>query len=61
VRGTSQFWQGPHKVKHYKWGAIQKDLFVTAIQKVRDDKSTFFWHDVWLEDTTLQIQYENFV
>ena len=36
-RGTSQFWQSLHKVKHlFKWGAIYQ---------VRDRAKTFFWED----------------
>ena len=34
-RGTSQFWQSLHKVKHlFKWGAIYQ---------VQDGAKTFFW------------------
>ena len=34
-KGTSQFWQGLHKVKHlFKWGAMHK---------VGDGSLTFFW------------------
>ena len=39
-KGTSQFWQGLHKVKHlFKWGALYK---------VGDGSLTAFWDDVWL-------------
>ena len=51
VRGSSQFWQGIHKVKHlFKWGAIHK---------VGNGLNTFFWSDIWLNDTLLKTQFPN--
>jgi len=47
--GSSQFWQGLHKVKHlFKWGAIHK---------MKDGYKTSFWHDVWIGDSPLRLQY----
>ncbi|CAN6285209.1 unnamed protein product [Urochloa humidicola] len=49
VKGTSQFWQGLHKVKHlFKWGAIHK---------VKNGSKTFFWEDVWIGDSLLKLQF----
>ena len=49
--GTSQFWQGLHKVKHlFKWGAIDK---------VGDGSLTSFWSDVWLGQSPLKIQFSD--
>ena len=48
-KGTSQFWQGLHKVKHlFKWGALHKvgDGFLIA-----------FWGDVWLGPSPLKTQF----
>ena len=40
--GTSQFWQGLHKIKHlFKWGAIHK---------VENGAKTSLWNDVWIGD-----------
>ena len=48
-KGTSQFWQGLHKVKHlFKWGATHK---------VGDGSLTSFWGDTWLGQTPLKIQF----
>src|SRR6185312_6695268 len=48
-RGSSQFWQGLHKIKHlFKWGAIHK---------VRDGKKTSFWRDVWCGEVPLKTQF----
>jgi hypothetical protein len=48
--GSSQFWQGLHKVKHlFKWGAIYK---------VENGQHCHFWHDVWIGTVPLKIQYE---
>ena len=45
-KGTSQFWQGLHKVKHlFKWGAMHK---------VGDGSLTFFWGDTWLGQLPLK-------
>ena len=50
-KGTSQFWQGLHKVKHlFKWGAIHK---------VGDGSLTSFWSDVWLGQSPLKIQFSD--
>ncbi|GJM99952.1 hypothetical protein PR202_ga17095 [Eleusine coracana subsp. coracana] len=56
VRGTSQFWQGLHKVKHlFQWGAIYKG---------RNGKRTRFWQEwnhltqnVTLQDTKDEIEW----
>jgi len=49
-KGSSQFWQGLHKVKHlFKWGAIYK---------VENGQHCRFWHDVWIGTVPLKIQYE---
>jgi len=50
-KGTSQFWQGLHKVKHlFKWGALYK---------VGDGSLTAFWDDVWLGQSPLKTQFPN--
>ena len=50
-KGTSQLWQGLHKVKHlFKWGAIHK---------VGDGSLTSFWSDVWLGQSPLKIQFSD--
>jgi len=47
--GTSQFWQGLHKIKHlFKWGAIYQ---------VKDGKSISFWEDIWLRDVPVKTIY----
>jgi hypothetical protein len=47
--GTSQFWQGLHKVKHlFKWGAEYK---------IKNGEQALFWEDVWLGSTPLKIQF----
>lgn len=49
-KGSSQFWQGLHKVKHlFKWGAIYK---------VENGQHCSFWQDVWVGNVPLKIQYE---
>ena len=48
-KGTSQFWQGLHKVKHlFKWGAIHK---------VCDGSLTSFRGDTWLGQAPLKTQF----
>jgi hypothetical protein len=38
-----------HKVEHlFKWGAIHK---------VKDGYKTFFWHDIWVGDSPLRLQF----
>jgi hypothetical protein len=50
-KGTSQFWQGLHKVKHlFKWGAIFKDGNGVNCQ---------FWQDCWLLQVPFKIAFEN--
>jgi len=50
-KGTSQFWQGLHKVKHlFKWGAIHK---------VGDGSLTSFRSDVWFGQSPLKIQFSD--
>ena len=50
-KGTSQFWQGLHKVKHlFKWGAFHK---------VGDGSLTSFWSDIWLGQSPLKVQFPN--
>jgi hypothetical protein len=50
-RGSSQFWKGLHKVKHFfKWGAIFK---------VKNGLNCRFWQDCWLRNVPLKIAYEN--
>jgi hypothetical protein len=47
--GSSQFWQGLHKIKHlFKWGAIHR---------VKNGRNTSFWEDVWCGDVPLKVQY----
>lgn len=49
--GSSQFWQGLHKVKHlFKWGAIYK---------VGNGKLCRFWQDCWVLDVPLKIAFED--
>jgi len=48
-RGTSQFWQSLHKVKHlFKWGAIYQ---------VKDGKKTLFWKDIWKGDSPIKSHF----
>jgi hypothetical protein len=48
-KGSSQFWKGLHKVKHlFKWGAEYK---VCRGDKIR------FWHDSWVGNMPLKIQF----
>jgi len=48
-KGTSRFWKGLHKVKHlFKWGAEYK---VCRGDKIR------FWHDSWVGNMPLKIQF----
>jgi len=50
-RGSSQFWQGLHKVKSlFKWGAIFS---------IGNGKNCLFWHDCWLHSVPLKIYYED--
>jgi hypothetical protein len=50
-KGSSQFWQGLHKVKHlFKWGAMFK---------VRNGATCSFWQDSWVQDVPLKIAYGN--
>ena len=50
-KGSSQFWQGLHKVKNlFKWGAIFK---------VRNGLNCRFWQDCWLLDVPLKVAYED--
>lgn len=47
VVGSSQFWQGLHKVKHlFKWGAIYK---------IENGKLCKFWQDYWITSAPLKI------
>lgn len=47
--GTSQFWQGLHKVKHlFKWGANYK---------VKDGRMVSFWDDPWIGDAPIRVLY----
>ena len=49
TQGTSQFWQGLHKVKHlFKWGALYT---------VGDGYKIAFWHDTWLRDCPIRVQF----
>ncbi|RLN34680.1 putative retroelement [Panicum miliaceum] len=48
-RGSSQFWQGLHKVKHlFKWGALFK---------VKDGEKVSLWEDSWVNDSPLKHQF----
>jgi hypothetical protein len=49
IRGTSQFWQGLHKVKHlFKWGAVFR---------AKKGDNIRFWEDAWAGRVPLKIQY----
>lgn len=51
VTGSSQFWQGLHKVKHlFKWGAIYK---------VENGKLCRFWQDRWIKNAPLKIIFDD--
>jgi hypothetical protein len=49
IKGSSQFWQELHKVKHlFKWGAIFK---------VENGKLCRFWQDSWIMEVPLKIAF----
>lgn len=49
--GSSQFWQGLHKIKHlFKWGAIFK---------VGNGNFCRLWQDCWIMEVPLKIAYED--
>jgi hypothetical protein len=51
VKGSSQFWQGLHKIKHlFKWGAAFK---------VGNGGNCRFWEDCWLLNVPLKIAYDD--
>ena len=51
AKGSSQFWQGLHRVKHlFKWGATFT---------IGNGKNCLFWQDSWIHDVPLKILYED--
>ena len=50
-RGSSQFWQGLHRVKHFlKWGVHYK---------VHSGTKVTFWKDTWLGESPIHVQFPN--
>jgi hypothetical protein len=50
TKGSSQFWQGLHKVKHlFKWGATFE---------IGNGNNCLFWQDCWLYDVPLKMYHE---
>jgi hypothetical protein len=47
--GGSQFWKSLHKIK--KW------VRMGLVYRVGNGRKCFFWHDVWLGDCPLKIQF----
>jgi len=51
IKGSSQFWQDLHEVKHlFKWGAIFR---------IGDECHCKFWLDGWLHEVPLCISYDD--
>ena len=51
VKGSSQFWKGLHKVKHF--------LKCGAEYRVFKGNKARFWHDSWVGGMSLKIQVNN--
>lgn len=51
VKGSSQFWQGLHKIKHlFKWGAIFK---------VKNGRLCRFLQDCWVLDVPFKVTFDD--